>query len=48
MPHFTTADGVRLAYRSQGDGPHTVLLVHGWSTDGSAWQGGLMWRGAVC
>lgn len=38
MPFFTTADGVRVAYREQGQSPHTVLLVHGWVTDGSAWN----------
>ncbi|MBX7097662.1 MAG: alpha/beta hydrolase [Myxococcaceae bacterium] len=38
MPVFTTDDGVRLAYREQGQGARAVLFVHGWSTDGAVWD----------
>lgn len=38
MPAFTTDDGVRLAYREQGQGARTVIFVHGWSTDSAVWD----------
>lgn len=33
-----SSDGVRLAYEVTGDGPRTVLLVHGWMTTGDVWD----------
>lgn len=37
MTVLTTADGVDIAYTVHGDGP-PVLLVHGWTCDGSDWS----------
>lgn len=39
MPAVTTDDGVRVAYRSLGDGPKAVLLVHGWMVSGAVYDG---------
>jgi non-heme chloroperoxidase len=37
--HKTTAsDGVALSYRSFGDGPTTVILVHGWMMSGAVYD----------
>ncbi|MFT3776224.1 MAG: alpha/beta hydrolase [Minicystis sp.] len=33
-----TVDGTRLSYRVIGDGPTTVLLVHGWMVDGRVYD----------
>lgn len=37
MPTVTTQDGTRIAYRSLGDGPRTVILVHGWMVSGAGY-----------
>ena len=34
----TTNDGVKLAYRVLGDGPRTVILVHGWMVTSRVWD----------
>lgn len=34
----TTNDGVKLAYRVLGDGPRTVILVHGWMVSSRVWD----------
>ncbi len=33
LEHWTASDGVKLAYRSLGEGPRTVVLVHGLFSD---------------
>jgi non-heme chloroperoxidase len=30
MPTLTTSDGVQIAYRVVGEGPRTILAIHGW------------------
>jgi non-heme chloroperoxidase len=35
---ITASDGVALSYRSFGDGPRTVLLVHGWMVSGAVYD----------
>jgi non-heme chloroperoxidase len=32
-------DGVRLAYKSAGEGPHNLLLMHGWAGSANSWNG---------
>ena len=34
----TTNDGVKLAYRVLGEGPRTVILVHGWMVSSRVWD----------
>ena len=34
-----TDDGVRLAYRTVGDGPRNLLLLHGWGGSANSWNG---------
>jgi len=34
-----TVDGANVHWTSQGSGPQTVILVHGWTCDESSWQG---------
>jgi pimeloyl-ACP methyl ester carboxylesterase len=34
-----TDDGVRLAYKTAGNGPHNLLLMHGWAGSASSWNG---------
>ena len=43
----TTNDGVKLAYRVLGDGPRTVILVHGWMVSGRVWDDLVAMLGAV-
>jgi pimeloyl-ACP methyl ester carboxylesterase len=33
-----TVDGIQLHSTSMGKGPHTVILVHGWTCDETTWQ----------
>ncbi len=35
----TSPDGVSIAYDVQGNGPDTVVFVHGWTCNRSHWQG---------
>ena len=37
MPTTTTDDGVKIAYRTIGDGPLNVVLVHGWMVSSAVW-----------
>jgi len=38
-PRFaTSADGVRIAWRSVGHGEPAIVLVHGWAADSSIWR----------
>ncbi len=37
MPQFQTSDGLNLSYRVLGSGA-PVILLHGWSVDGSLWN----------
>jgi pimeloyl-ACP methyl ester carboxylesterase len=37
----TSADGVRIAYDTKGEGTPALVFVHGWSCDRSYWQGQL-------
>ncbi|NVB38293.1 alpha/beta hydrolase [Pseudenhygromyxa sp. WMMC2535] len=37
MPQFTSSDGLDIHYRVLGEGK-PVILVHGWMTDGTAWN----------
>lgn len=32
-------DGVRLAYKRAGEGPHNLLLMHGWAGSANSWNG---------
>jgi non-heme chloroperoxidase len=32
-------DGVRLAYKSAGEGSHNLLLMHGWAGSANSWNG---------
>jgi non-heme chloroperoxidase len=34
-----TDDGVRLAYKTVGDGPRSLLLLHGWGGSANSWNG---------
>jgi pimeloyl-ACP methyl ester carboxylesterase len=34
-----SVDGIPLHWTSAGSGPHTLMLVHGWTCDDSSWQG---------
>jgi len=34
-----TDDGVRLAYKTVGDGPRNLLLLHGWGGSANSWNG---------
>ena len=34
-----TDDGVRLAFKMTGDGPHKLLLLHGWAGAANSWDG---------
>lgn len=34
----TATDGTKLAYRTYGDGPLAVLLVHGWMASSAVWS----------
>jgi non-heme chloroperoxidase len=36
---FLTDDGVRLAYKIAGEGPHNLLLMHGWAGSANNWNG---------
>lgn len=38
MPTMTTSDGVRIAYRSLGSGPRTVVAIHGWMVSGTVYD----------
>jgi pimeloyl-ACP methyl ester carboxylesterase len=38
MPTVTTNDGVQIAYRSFGEGPRPVILVHGWKVSGALYD----------
>jgi non-heme chloroperoxidase len=35
---FTAADGARLAYHTSGQGPPSVVMVHGWMTSSRVWD----------
>jgi pimeloyl-ACP methyl ester carboxylesterase len=34
-----TDDGVRLVYKFAGEGPHNLLLMHGWAGSANSWNG---------
>src|SRR6516225_10406600 len=34
-----TDDGVRLTYKTVGDGPRNLLLLHGWGGSANSWNG---------
>ena len=34
-----TDDGVRLAFKTVGEGPHNLLLMHGWAGSADNWNG---------
>lgn len=34
-----TDDGVRLAFKTAGEGPHNLLLMHGWAGSADNWNG---------
>ena len=38
MPTTTATDGTTLHYRVLGDGPRSVVLVHGWMMSGAVWD----------
>lgn len=38
MPTTSAADGTSLHYRVIGEGPRTVVLVHGWMVSGAVWN----------
>ena len=38
MPHAIAADKTQLHYRIVGEGPRTVVLVHGWMVSGAVWN----------
>src|SRR6187402_1218673 len=38
MNTVLASDGTPIAYESQGDGDIALVLVHGWSCDGSYWE----------
>lgn len=37
----TSADGIRIAYETHGEGTPALVFVHGWSCDRSYWEGQL-------
>jgi non-heme chloroperoxidase len=39
MSFLTTPDGTRLRYTDRGDGPRTIVLVHGWKGSHRLWDG---------
>jgi pimeloyl-ACP methyl ester carboxylesterase len=38
-----TDDGVRLGYKVVGEGPHNLLLMHGWGGSANSWNGFNQW-----
>jgi non-heme chloroperoxidase len=38
MPTTSASDGTSLHYRVIGEGPRTVVLVHGWMVSGAVWD----------
>ncbi|NVJ04436.1 alpha/beta hydrolase [Myxococcus sp. AM001] len=38
MPTTSAKDGTSLHYRVVGEGPRTVILVHGWMVSGAVWD----------
>lgn len=38
MPTVTATDNTQIHYRTVGEGPRTVLLVHGWMVSGAVWD----------
>lgn len=38
MPTLTASDNTQLHYRTVGDGPRNVVLVHGWMVSGAVWN----------
>lgn len=38
MTDFTTRDGCRINYRVDGDGPHTIVILPGWSQTAAQFQ----------
>ncbi|NMO15290.1 alpha/beta hydrolase [Pyxidicoccus fallax] len=38
MPTTSASDGTSLHYRVIGDGPRTVVFVHGWMVSGAVWN----------
>ena len=38
MPHAIAADKTQIHYRTVGEGPRTVVLVHGWMVSGAVWN----------
>ncbi|MCP3136874.1 alpha/beta fold hydrolase [Pyxidicoccus xibeiensis] len=38
MPTTSASDGTSLHYRIMGEGPRTVVLVHGWMVSGAVWN----------
>jgi pimeloyl-ACP methyl ester carboxylesterase len=38
MPTVNASDNTQIHYRIVGDGPRTVLLVHGWMVSGAVWN----------
>ncbi|QSQ11821.1 alpha/beta fold hydrolase [Myxococcus landrumensis] len=38
MPTLSVADGTSIHYRVVGEGPRTVVLVHGWMMSGAVWD----------
>lgn len=38
MSHLEVDDGVKIAYRTVGDGPRNVLLIHGWMMSSAVWN----------
>ncbi|WP_338872296.1 alpha/beta fold hydrolase [Myxococcus stipitatus] len=38
MPTLSAADGTSIHYRVVGEGPRTVVLVHGWMMSGAVWD----------
>jgi non-heme chloroperoxidase len=38
MPTTSASDGTSLHYRVIGEGPRTVVLVHGWMVSGAVWN----------
>lgn len=38
MPTMTTSDGVQIAYRVIGEGPRTILAIHGWMVSSTVYD----------
>lgn len=38
MPTMTTSDGVQIAYRVVGEGPRTILAIHGWMVSSTVYD----------